>query len=99
MKASFYRVFSILILGLMFVMTSSLYAEKLRIALVVKSLGNGFFEAARDGAQDAAKELGLENISGAPMTLADLYNLQSKQSGHNHLTHHRPCPVVLGRKP
>jgi rhamnose transport system substrate-binding protein len=66
MKASFYRVFSILILGLMFVMTSSLYAEKLRIALVVKSLGNGFFEAARDGAQDAAKELGLEVIYTGP---------------------------------
>ena len=29
-----------------------------RIALVVKSLGNGFFDAAAKGAQDAAKELG-----------------------------------------
>ncbi len=29
-----------------------------RIAMVVKSLGNGFFEAARDGGMDAAKELG-----------------------------------------
>ncbi|MCP4298596.1 MAG: rhamnose ABC transporter substrate-binding protein [Proteobacteria bacterium] len=33
-------------------------ADKLRIALVVKSLGNGFFEAAADGARNAAKELG-----------------------------------------
>lgn len=33
-------------------------AKKLRIALVVKNLGNGFFEAARDGALEAAKELG-----------------------------------------
>lgn len=30
----------------------------LRIALVVKSLGNAFFEAARDGAEEAANELG-----------------------------------------
>ena len=29
-----------------------------RIALVVKSLGNGFFDAANQGAQDAAEELG-----------------------------------------
>lgn len=32
--------------------------DKIRIALVVKSLGNGFFEAARRGAEDAAKEVG-----------------------------------------
>ncbi len=31
---------------------------KVKIAILVKSLGNGFFEAARDGAQEAAKELG-----------------------------------------
>ena len=29
-----------------------------RVAMVVKNLGNGFFEAARDGGQEAAKELG-----------------------------------------
>lgn len=33
-------------------------AETKRIALVVKSLGNGFFEAAHRGADEAAKELG-----------------------------------------
>jgi rhamnose transport system substrate-binding protein len=33
-------------------------AEKVRIALVVKALGIGFFEAANKGAQEAAKELG-----------------------------------------
>jgi rhamnose transport system substrate-binding protein len=33
-------------------------AKKIRIAILVKSLGNGFFEAVRDGAQEAAKELG-----------------------------------------
>jgi rhamnose transport system substrate-binding protein len=32
--------------------------KKVRIAILVKSLGNGFFEAVRDGAQEAAKELG-----------------------------------------
>ncbi len=38
-----------------------------KIALVVKSLGNGFFDAARQGAQEAAKELGgLEIIYAGP---------------------------------
>ena len=32
--------------------------EPVRIALVAKSLGNGFFEAANKGAQEAAKEIG-----------------------------------------
>lgn len=34
------------------------HAETMKIALVAKSLGNGFFEAANKGAQEAAKELG-----------------------------------------
>ena len=33
-------------------------AETIRIGLIAKSLGNGFFEAANKGAQEAAKELG-----------------------------------------
>ena len=33
-------------------------AESIKIALVVKALGNGFFDAANKGAQEAAKELG-----------------------------------------
>lgn len=37
---------------------SAMAQEKVRIALVVKSLGNGFFDAVRDGGQEAAKELG-----------------------------------------
>ena len=39
-------------------MTPAAAQDKVRIALVVKSLGNGFFEAANRGAQEAAKELG-----------------------------------------
>jgi rhamnose transport system substrate-binding protein len=33
-------------------------AEKVKIAMVVKSLGNGFFDAAHEGGKEAAKELG-----------------------------------------
>jgi rhamnose transport system substrate-binding protein len=36
---------------------SDAQAKKYKIALLVKSLGNGFFEAARDGGQEAANEL------------------------------------------
>lgn len=39
-------------------MSSAASAADMKIALVVKSLGNGFFEAANKGAQEAAKELG-----------------------------------------
>ena len=41
------------------------YAQT-RIALVVKSLGNGFFDAANKGAQEAAVELGVEVIYTGP---------------------------------
>lgn len=40
------------------VATPAAAQDKIRIALVVKSLGNGFFEAARRGAEEAAKEVG-----------------------------------------
>jgi rhamnose transport system substrate-binding protein len=41
----------------------------LRVAMVVKNLGNGFFEAARDGGLEAAKELGgVELIYTGPTT-------------------------------
>lgn len=39
-------------------MASMASAADIKIALVVKSLGNGFFEAANKGAEEAAKELG-----------------------------------------
>ncbi len=38
--------------------TSAMAQDKTRIALVVKALGIGFFEAANKGAEEAAKELG-----------------------------------------
>ena len=44
-------------------------AADLRIALVVKNLGNGFFEAARNGGLEAAKQLGgVELIYTGPTT-------------------------------
>ncbi|WP_409558764.1 rhamnose ABC transporter substrate-binding protein [Agrobacterium sp.] len=39
-------------------LSTTAQAADMKIALVVKSLGNGFFEAANKGAQEAAKELG-----------------------------------------
>ena len=43
--------------------------QNVKIGLVVKSLGNGFFEAANKGAQEAAKELGdVEMIYTGPTT-------------------------------
>jgi rhamnose transport system substrate-binding protein len=44
-------------------------AAPMKIAIVVKSLGNGFFDAVRDGGQEAAKELGnVEIIYQGPST-------------------------------
>ena len=44
-------------------------AADVRIALVVKNLGNGFFEAARNGGLEAARELGgVEVIYTGPTT-------------------------------
>lgn len=64
------------ILGLGLTLTASLLGtsvlaqdDPLRIALVVKSLGNGFFEAANRGAEEAASELGnVEIIYTGPTT-------------------------------
>jgi rhamnose transport system substrate-binding protein len=44
-------------------------AGKYRVALLVKNLGNGFFDAAHEGGEDAAKELGdIELIYTGPTT-------------------------------
>jgi len=43
--------------------------EKVKIAMVVKNLGNGFFDAAHEGAKEAAKEIGnVEIIYTGPTT-------------------------------
>ncbi len=39
-------------------LAGSASAQTVKIGLVAKSLGNGFFEAANKGAQEAAMELG-----------------------------------------
>ncbi|PRD43842.1 rhamnose ABC transporter substrate-binding protein [Phyllobacterium phragmitis] len=55
------KLFRKLALGTVFAVSmiaAQAHAEPMKIALVVKSLGNGFFEAANKGAQEAAKELG-----------------------------------------
>lgn len=43
-------------------LSASVYAKDLRIALVVKNLGNGFFEASNRGAQEAAAEIGAVDV-------------------------------------
>ncbi|WP_300000274.1 rhamnose ABC transporter substrate-binding protein [uncultured Cedecea sp.] len=48
---------SLILTAITVALSTSAYAE-VKIALVAKSLGNGFFEAANVGAQEAAKELG-----------------------------------------
>eukprot|EP01037_Dinobryon_pediforme_P044242 gene44242-55867_t len=49
--------------------TPVMAADKVRIALVVKALGIGFFDAVRDGGLEAAKELGnVELIYTGPTT-------------------------------
>ena len=55
------RNFTKLVAGLSFaasMMGTTAMAEDIRIALVVKALGIGFFEAAAKGAEEAAAELG-----------------------------------------
>jgi rhamnose transport system substrate-binding protein len=57
------------VLGAVWLTATAAFADTTRIGLVVKNLGNGFFEAARDGGQEAAKELGgVELIYTAPTT-------------------------------
>lgn len=64
------KLFSAIAAVLSITLISSVHAEdEVRIALVVKALGIGFFEAANEGAQEAAKELGnVEIIYTGPTT-------------------------------
>lgn len=58
-----------LLLGRSSVFPGKAGASNIRVAMVVKNLGNGFFEAARDGGLEAAKELGgVEVIYTGPTT-------------------------------
>ena len=50
--------FSLILILFSIFFTKNLEAKEIRIALVVKGLGIGFFEAAAEGAQEAAKEIG-----------------------------------------
>ncbi|AJQ96583.1 rhamnose ABC transporter substrate-binding protein [Gynuella sunshinyii] len=52
------NLLSVLLTVLSLLLVNPAHAENVRIALVVKALGIGFFEAANKGAQEAAKELG-----------------------------------------
>jgi len=54
-KLAFATAAATLIVGMA---ASGAMADNMKIALVVKNLGNGFFDAANKGAQEAAKELG-----------------------------------------
>ncbi len=58
LKLVAFAVLGLAALGTVQFTQTSAQGSKIRIALLVKSLGNGFFEAANEGAQEAAKALG-----------------------------------------
>ncbi len=53
----FVKTLSVAILAAGFAISAQA-ADKVKIAMIVKSLGNGFFDAAHQGADEAAKQLG-----------------------------------------
>ena len=54
-------------------------AANMKIAIVVKTLGNGFFDAAHKGAEEAAKEIGGIDIiyTGPTATTAEAQGFRS----------------------
>ena len=66
MRTCFLKLAALISIVLFIFSGSAMASGELRIALVVKNLGNGFFEAARDGAIEASKELGVEIIYTGP---------------------------------
>lgn len=61
--------FTVLLALVALCISSTGFAKEQKIALVVKNLGNGFFEASNRGAQEAAKEIGgVEVIYTGPTT-------------------------------
>lgn len=80
MKKRFSTVFklTVLLVALAFVMnfacnTASAADKKYKVVILVKSMGNGFFNACADGAREAAKELGDVEVvyMGPPETTAE----------------------------
>lgn len=66
MKGNLVKLTCLISLAMLIFASPAFCAGKPRVALVVKNLGNGFFEAARDGAMEAGEELGLEIIYTGP---------------------------------
>jgi rhamnose transport system substrate-binding protein len=66
MRLSLFKLNCLILLALFIFSSSAFCADRPKIALVVKNLGNGFFEAARDGAIEASKELNVEIIYTGP---------------------------------
>jgi rhamnose transport system substrate-binding protein len=63
------NMFAVLLALVALCISSTVFAKDLKIALVVKNLGNGFFEATNRGAQEAATEIGgVEVIYTGPTT-------------------------------
>ena len=63
------NMFIVLLALVALCISSTVFAKDLKIALVVKNLGNGFFEATNRGAQEAATEIGgVEVIYTGPTT-------------------------------
>ena len=61
------KLFLVIISSILFAFSAN--AADMRIALVVKGLGIGFFEAAAEGGEEAAKEIGgVEVIYTGPAT-------------------------------
>ncbi len=63
------NIFTLIMAFVLFVTAAPAMAKDLKIALIVKNLGNGFFEACDRGAQEAAQEIGgIEVIYTGPTT-------------------------------
>ena len=53
----------LLVLFSIVLFSANVSAADMRIALVVKGLGIGFFEAAAEGGQEAAEDIGSEEVN------------------------------------
>ncbi len=63
------NIYNIILFFILFIFPTAAFTADMRIALVVKGLGIGFFEAAAEGGKEAAKEIGgIEVIYTGPAT-------------------------------